>query len=62
VDLTAVTFMDASGVSALLAARRSLPAGARLTVACRAGPCRRLLELTRVTEVIPVVAERPRRG
>jgi anti-sigma B factor antagonist len=58
VDLTDVSFMDSTGVSALLAARRALPAACRLVVVTPPGPCRRLLELTGVAGILSVVGDR----
>jgi anti-sigma B factor antagonist len=59
VDLTGVTFMDSSGLHALLAARHRLqPDGHRLAVIAPPGPVRRLLELTAVDRILVVLADR----
>ncbi len=53
VDLSPCTFMDSTGIGTLVAARRWTTArGARLVLVCGDGSVRRVLELTRVTEVI----------
>lgn len=54
-DLTQVTFMDSTGLNALVLARRRAEAGGgelRLVGAC--GVVRKLLHLTRLDEVFPV--------
>ncbi len=47
VDLTAIDFMDSTGLSILLnARRRHLRAGRRMVVLCPDGPARRILRLS----------------
>jgi anti-sigma B factor antagonist len=53
VDLRAVTFMDSSGVAALINLHR---AAARLRVVCHDGPVRRLFALTATERVLGVEA------
>jgi anti-sigma B factor antagonist len=54
VDLTLVRFMDSTGIAALLAARRALPAGTELAIVCPPGPCLRVLELTGLPQLLEV--------
>lgn len=55
VDLTAVTFMDSTGLSILLNARRRYTAAGRtLVVLCPDGPARRVLRLTGLEETLSV--------
>ena len=51
VDLAGVTFMDSTGLAALLTLERELAArGGRLAIACPEGPARLLLDVTGVAE------------
>ena len=51
VDLAGVTFMDSTGLAALLDFERELAApGGRLVLACPEGPARLLLDVTGVAE------------
>ncbi|MGW4638496.1 STAS domain-containing protein [Sphaerisporangium sp. NPDC004334] len=62
VDLSKVTFMDASGLGALLAARRrSVVLGGELRLAEPSSPVRRVLEASGLTARF-LVETRPRRG
>jgi anti-sigma B factor antagonist len=55
VDLTAVTFMDSTGLSILLNARRRYTAAGRtLLVLCPDGPARRVLRLSGLEETLSV--------
>lgn len=57
-DLTAVTFMDSSGLRALLAGHRLAgEAGVRFVVVADRPPVTRLFELTRVADELDVVAD-----
>jgi anti-anti-sigma factor len=59
IDLSGVTFMDSSGLHALLAVRDRLHHdGRRLAVIAPSGPVRRLLELTGVDRILAVFADR----
>lgn len=59
IDLTDVTFIDSSGVHALLDARtRVLALGRRLAVICPAGTARRTLMLTGLDTALPLYASR----
>ena len=50
VDLSGVTFMDSTGISALLDLERDVGGrGGRLAIACPEGPARLLLDVTGVT-------------
>lgn len=61
-DLRAVTFVDSSGLRAMLEAyRRGLGDGRRVAVVCEPGPVRRLLEITGSTTVIEVLDAPPGR-
>jgi anti-anti-sigma factor len=54
-DLSAVTFMDASGIGVLLAARRqAAEAGGSLTLRAPSAVVRRLTEILGLDEVLPV--------
>lgn len=56
VDLSAVTFMDSTGLGMLIKARRRLDAqGRSLIVICPAGPVRQLLEVTNLLTMFCVV-------
>lgn len=58
-DLTAVTFMDSSGLSVVLNLQReTTAAGERLAVVCPPGPARLLLEVTGVDTELPLFATR----
>ncbi len=58
VDLTSVTFMDSSGLRALLASHRlAAESGVRLVVAADRPPVTRLFELTRVADELEVVGD-----
>src|SRR4051794_28378505 len=51
VDLTEVSFMDSTGLAALLELQRALTArGGRLAIACPEGPARLLLDVTGVAD------------
>ena len=55
VDLTGVTFMDSTGLSALLRFERDLGARRRrLAIACPEGAARLLLDVTGVAEQLPL--------
>jgi anti-sigma B factor antagonist len=57
IDLTAVEFCDSSGISALLLARRQMrERDGDIIVVDRNGKVRSLLEIAKLTDVIPVVA------
>ena len=56
VDLSGVTFMDASGIGVLLAARRqAAEAGGSLTLRAPSAAVRRLTEVLGLDEVLPTV-------
>lgn len=57
VDLREVEFMDSSGLQILLSTQRRLSrASRRLTVVCDEGPVRRVIELTRLAEILGLVS------
>ena len=59
VDVSAVTFMDSSGLSVVLGLEReTAAAGERLAVVCPAGPVRLLFEVTGVDTELPLYATR----
>jgi anti-sigma B factor antagonist len=61
VDLSAVTFLDSSGLNALLSGRRALDArgiGLRV-VSPEDNPVRRVFEITQLTESLSVVPSLP---
>ena len=60
-DMTAITFMDSTGVTALLRAdrRRSLGSGSRLVVVAGDGAVRRVLELCGLDGRLTIVSDRP---
>ena len=59
VDLAGLEFIDSSGVKILLAAARTLRAeGGRLILAAPTLPVRRALEILRVGDTLPIVADR----
>jgi anti-sigma B factor antagonist len=54
-DLTAVTFMDSSGLSVILTLQRdTVASGERLAVVCPPGPARLLFEVTGVDAELPL--------
>jgi anti-sigma B factor antagonist len=56
VDLTAVTFLDSSGINALLTGQRGLAArGTGFRVVAPEGPVRRIFEVTQLVETLGVV-------
>jgi anti-sigma B factor antagonist len=57
IDLSGVTFMDSSGLHALLAVRDQLHDGRRLVLIAPPGRVRRLLELTGVDGIFAVFAD-----
>lgn len=60
VDLSAVTFMDCSGVNAvMLGYRLTRPDGSVAVVCPERSICRRLLELTGVTAIVPIYPSLP---
>jgi anti-sigma B factor antagonist len=59
-DMTATTFIDSTGVTALLHAdRRSLGSGSRLVVVAGDGAVRRVLELCELDGRLTIVSDRP---
>ena len=59
VDLAGVTFIDSSGIHALLTSARAIDAaGGSLVLAAPSPAVRRLFELVKVDEVVPVEADR----
>jgi anti-sigma B factor antagonist len=59
-DLTAVTFIDSTGVRVLIEADRSCArSGSRLAVLARDGPMRRLLDLCKLDGRLALVTEHP---
>jgi anti-anti-sigma factor len=54
VDLSAVEFMDSTGIAALLDLRRRADDGREVVVVCPDGPVRRLLELTGLDQLMGV--------
>ena len=61
VDLTAVTFIDSSGVRLMLGLHaRCERAGRRLVVVCEDGPARRVFDLCGLGDWAPLVAAHPR--
>lgn len=55
-DLRESTFVDSAGLQLLLGTQRRLrQASRRLTVVCDEGPVRRLIELTRLAEILGLV-------
>jgi anti-anti-sigma factor len=54
-DLSALTFMDSTGMSVLLNARRRLTRqGRSMAVVCPSGPVRKVFELTNVVDTLRV--------
>jgi stage II sporulation protein AA (anti-sigma F factor antagonist) len=59
VDLSEVTFMDSSGLNALVEADQAFAGGNRqLTVICPTGPVRRAIELTGLDRELHVLSSR----
>jgi anti-anti-sigma factor len=59
-DMTATTFIDSTGVRALLHAdRRSARSGSRLVVVAGDGAVRRVLELCQLDGRLTLVSDRP---
>jgi anti-sigma B factor antagonist len=59
-DMTATTFIDSTGVRALLHAdRRSLGSGSRLVIVAGDGAVRRVLELCGLDGRLTIVSDRP---
>ena len=56
VDLSGVTFMDSSGIGALVSGRRRLAEGAGMRLVCTQPTVVRLFELTGLTAVFPMFA------
>jgi anti-sigma B factor antagonist len=59
VDLVGVSFMDSTGIAALLRVTHALPGPRRLAVICPDGPARRALELCGVGHLLQLHADRP---
>jgi anti-sigma B factor antagonist len=59
IDLSGLTFVDSSGVNALVQAVRAVEAdGGGAVLAAPSAPTRRVLEITRAGEIVPIVADR----
>jgi anti-sigma B factor antagonist len=58
IDLTAVRFIDSTGIAALLRATAALPGPRRLAVICPDGPARRALELCGLGKVLALYGDR----
>ncbi len=59
-DMTATTFLDSTGVTALLRAdRRSLRSGSRMVVVAGDGAVRRVLELCELDGRLTIVSDHP---
>jgi anti-anti-sigma factor len=59
-DMTPTTFMDSTGVRALLQAdRRAVDAGSRLVVVAGDGAVRRVLELCQLEGLLTIVSDHP---
>ena len=59
IDLAGVTFIDSTGLGALVKLEHSLAArGGRLAIACPEGPARLLLDVTGLAELLAVFATR----
>jgi anti-sigma B factor antagonist len=57
-DLREVVFIDSAGLQVMLGARRRLARASReLTVVCREGPVRRVIEMARLIGVLGVVPD-----
>lgn len=57
IDLRETEFIDSAGLQVLLGAQRRLSRTAReLTVVCEEGPVRRVIELTRLSEILGLVS------
>lgn len=58
VDLRPLTFIDSTGIGALVAARaHAVTTGGSISVRCLDGPVARVLALTRLDEVMEVVVD-----
>jgi anti-sigma B factor antagonist len=59
VDLTAVSFLDSSGLATIMRARALLDReDRRLAVVCPPGPARRIFELTGMQELVAIFSSR----
>jgi anti-sigma B factor antagonist len=59
VDLAGLTFVDSSGVNALVQAVRAVETdGGRAVLAAPSAPTRRILEITRAGEIVPIAPDR----
>ena len=59
IDLAGVTFMDSTGIAALVKLEHGLAARAgRMAIACPEGPARLLLDVTGLAEQLAVFATR----
>jgi len=59
IDLAGLSFVDSSGVNALVQAVRSIEAdGGGAVLAAPSPPTRRVLEITRAGEIVPIAADR----
>jgi anti-anti-sigma factor len=59
IDLAGLTFVDSSGVNALVQAVRAVEAdGGGAVLAAPSPPTLRILEITRAGEIVPIVADR----
>ena len=59
IDLAGVTFIDSTGLGALVKLEHALAArSGRLAIACPEGPARLLLDVTGLTELLAVFATR----
>jgi anti-anti-sigma factor len=57
IDLRQAEFIDSAGLQVLLGAQRRLgQAARRLTVICDQGPVRRVIELTRLGEILGLIS------
>ncbi len=58
VDLREVSFMDSTGLTALFRAHEAMAAaGGRLVVVCGPGPVRRVIEVSGVGAVVPILSD-----
>ena len=57
VDLTAVEFMDSTGITAIVDARSQLD-GRRFALICPIGPVRRVIAISGIDRAIPIHASR----
>lgn len=61
VDMDGVEYLDSTGLGSLVAAlKRARQGGGELTVRCKAGPVRRVLEMTNLTQEFGVAHHRHR--